>query len=89
MAAWPSVSATVVDVADGERTFTEIARRAQIIDAAIEMIAAHGYADASFARIAERAGLGGAGVIGYYFASREDLDAEVVAEVLRRVGRPR
>jgi hypothetical protein len=40
-----------------ERSFTAQARRAQIVRAAIETIAELGYGQASFARIAERAGL--------------------------------
>ena len=37
-----------------ERTFIETARRAQIVASAIDTIAEAGYAQASFARIAER-----------------------------------
>jgi TetR/AcrR family fatty acid metabolism transcriptional regulator len=43
------------------RTFTESARRAQIVQAAIETIAEVGYARASYARIAEHAGLSSTG----------------------------
>ena len=71
--------------ADAGRTFTEIARRAQIVDAAIQMVAEQTYAAASFAHIAQRAGLDGPAVVGFYFDSRDELDAEVVAEVLRRI----
>ncbi|MBV8945039.1 MAG: hypothetical protein JOZ95_06420, partial [Solirubrobacterales bacterium] len=38
--------------AETDRTFIERARRAQIVDAAIETIAAEGYARASLGRIA-------------------------------------
>src|SRR5579862_6281914 len=65
------------------RTFIETARRAQIVAAAIETIAAVGYSQASLARIAERAGIS-KGVIGYHFAGKDDLLREVVAEVLAR-----
>ena len=65
------------------RTFIEAARRAQIVAAAIETIAAVGYSQASLARIAERAGIS-KGVIGYHFAGKDDLLREVVAEVLAR-----
>jgi AcrR family transcriptional regulator len=69
-----------------KRTFTEIARRAQIIDAAIETFAELGYANASFGRIAERAQLSSTGMISYYFAGKDELDGEVVAAVLRTAG---
>ena len=62
-------------------TFTEAARRAQIVMAAIDTIAEVGYGQASLARIAERAGTS-KGVISYHFAGKDDLIREVVAEVL-------
>ncbi|MBF6048626.1 TetR family transcriptional regulator [Streptomyces sp. NRRL B-1677] len=65
------------------RTFTEAARRAQIVNAAIEVIADAGYAKASFARIARAAGLSSTGMISYHFAGKDDLMREVVAEVSR------
>jgi TetR/AcrR family transcriptional regulator, fatty acid metabolism regulator protein len=64
----------------GERTFIEQARRAQIVDAAIEAIAELGYVNASLARIAKWAGTS-KGVITYHFAGKEDLIQAVVAEV--------
>jgi TetR/AcrR family transcriptional regulator, fatty acid metabolism regulator protein len=64
-------------------TFTEAARRAQIIAAAIDTIAEAGYGQASLARIAERAGTS-KGVISYHFAGKDDLIREVVAEVLAK-----
>jgi len=67
----------------GQRTFTEQARRKQIVAAAMHTIAELGYAQASFARIARRAGLSSTGLISYHFANREDLMQEVVAEVMR------
>ncbi|MBC2877217.1 MULTISPECIES: TetR/AcrR family transcriptional regulator [Streptomyces] len=66
-----------------DRTFTEAARRAQIVDAAIEVIAEVGYAKASFSRIARQAGLSSTGMISYHFAGKDDLMREVVAEVIR------
>jgi AcrR family transcriptional regulator len=71
---------------DKQRTFTELARRAQIVEAAIEVIADVGYANASFARIARRAGLSSTGVISYHFEGKEDLLGEVIAEGLRVAG---
>jgi AcrR family transcriptional regulator len=65
----------------GERTFIEAARRAQIVSAAIDTIAELGYGQASLARIAERAGIS-KGVIGYHFQGKDELLGEVVAEVL-------
>ncbi|KNB52576.1 TetR/AcrR family transcriptional regulator [Streptomyces caatingaensis] len=65
------------------RTFIEEARRAQIVAAAIEVIAEFGYAKATFGRIARRAGLSSTGVISYHFAGKDDLMREVVAEVMR------
>ncbi len=71
------------DVQESDRTFIERARRAQIVGVAIDTIADLGYAQASLARIAERAGIS-KGVIAYHFAGKEDLIAEVVSEVLTR-----
>ena len=53
-------------------TFIEAARRAQIIQAALDTIAEVGFAQASLSRIAARAGIS-KGVIGYYFPSKDDL----------------
>lgn len=62
------------------RTFTENARRAQIVAAAIAVIAEHGYAAASFTRIAKQAGLSSTGMISYHFANKDDLIREVLTE---------
>lgn len=64
-------------------SFTETGRRAQIVAATIDVIAEVGYHRASFAKIAERAGLSSTGMISYHFDGRDDLMREVVAEVLR------
>ena len=64
------------------RTFTESARRAQIVQAAIETLAELGYARASYAQIAKRAGLSSTGLISYHFAGKEELLDEVVGEVV-------
>jgi AcrR family transcriptional regulator len=63
------------------RTFTETARRAQIVGSAIETIAALGYARASFTQIAKRAGLSSTGLISYHFAGKDELINEVVIAV--------
>jgi AcrR family transcriptional regulator len=65
------------------RTFTESARRAQIVEVAIKVVATAGYGSTSFARIAKEAGLSSTGIISYNFAGKDDLMREVVAEVLR------
>ncbi len=62
------------------RTFTETARRAQIVAAAIDTIAELGYGQASLARIAQTAGTS-KGVIIYHFGSKDDLVRELVAEL--------
>lgn len=64
-----------------ELTFTEAGRRTQIVAAAIETIAELGYAQASFAQIAKRAGLSSPGLISYHFANKDELIGQVVAEV--------
>lgn len=61
-------------------TFIQAARRAQLIECAIEVIAEVGVEKASFVAIAERAGIS-RGVISYHFASRADLLDSIVAEV--------
>jgi AcrR family transcriptional regulator len=68
------------------RTFTEEARRAQIVAAAIETIADLGYGQASFARIAERAGLSSTGLISYHFSGKSDLMAQVAQETFTAIG---
>jgi AcrR family transcriptional regulator len=64
-----------------DRTFTETARRAQIVAAAVDTIAELGYGQASLARIAERAGTS-KGVLCYHFAGKDDLVKELVKEVM-------
>jgi AcrR family transcriptional regulator len=69
--------------ADDNRTFLNSARRAQIVQAAIETLAEVGYANASLSRIAGRLGIS-KGVISYHFAGKDDLIAEIVSQVLQR-----
>lgn len=66
---------------EGERTFVETARRAQIVHAAIATIAELGYPRASLARIGARIGIS-KGLIGYHFGGKEDLIRQVVAEII-------
>ncbi len=67
---------------DGQNhpTFTEAARRTQIIECAIETLATLGYAQASLAQIAKRAGIS-KGVIVYYFSSKEELFEQVIQAI--------
>jgi TetR/AcrR family transcriptional regulator, fatty acid metabolism regulator protein len=65
------------------RTFTETARRAQIVAAAIDTIAELGYGQASLARIAGTAGTS-KGVIIYHFGGKDELIRELVAELVAR-----
>ena len=64
-----------------QRTFTEIARRQQIVGAAIDTIAEVGYAQASLGRIAARIGIS-KGVISYHFTGKDDLIKQVVVDVI-------
>lgn len=54
---------------DDARTFTEVARRQQITALAIDLVAEHGYANTSLARIAEATGISKAAVL-YHFGSK-------------------
>lgn len=63
-------------------TFIQAARRSQLIECAIEVIAEVGVEKASFVGIAQRAGIS-RGVISYHFGSRADLLDSIVAEVYR------
>lgn len=65
-----------------QRTVTEQARRQQIVQAAIACIAELGYGKASFARIAEQAGLSSTGLISYHFRGKQELTAAIAAYVL-------
>ncbi|WP_432870351.1 TetR/AcrR family transcriptional regulator [Microtetraspora malaysiensis] len=63
------------------RSFITDARRAQIVAAAIETVAELGYARASFAQIAKRAGISSVRLISYHFDGKEDLFQAVVDTV--------
>lgn len=75
---------SVTEVADAELglSVTEAARRAQIIGAAIDVIAEVGYSKATFARIVERAGLSSTRMISYHFTNRDELVMRVVGAVI-------
>jgi AcrR family transcriptional regulator len=61
-------------------TFIEAARRAQLTECAVQVIAEGGIGKASMARIAERAGVS-VGVISYHFGNKAGLIAAVVEQV--------
>lgn len=69
---------------DKPRSFTEIARRAQIVEEAIRAISQLGYANASLGQIAQRLGIS-KGVISYHFTNKDDLIEQVVDSVIREV----
>jgi len=75
-----------VDLRRQGRTATAGKRRAQIIAATIALVADEGYAQASFARIAERAGLSSTRLISYHFAGKAELVAAVVEHVVTALG---
>ena len=53
------------------------ARRTELLDAAIAVIAQEGFAEASLRKVAERAGCS-TGAVTYYFANREEMMAAVI-----------
>ncbi len=63
-----------------DRSFAETARRAQIVDCAIDAIAEVGYAKASVDQIAKRAGVS-KGVITYHFPSKDEIVHAIIAKV--------
>src|SRR5215469_10491417 len=62
------------------RTFADEARRTQLVECAIDVIAAEGFAQASLARIAERAGVAKSVVL-YHFANKDELVEQVLFAV--------
>ena len=66
-------------------SFTEAARRAQIIEAAIATVNELGYAQSSLAQIARRAQTSKS-VISYHFDGKEELLEQVVEHVFSRAG---
>jgi AcrR family transcriptional regulator len=59
------------------RTFTEMARRAQIVQCAADVIAESGYTRATMAQIARRAGVAKS-VISYHFGDKNELMQELL-----------
>ncbi|MDP3952956.1 TetR/AcrR family transcriptional regulator [Microbacterium sp.] len=66
------------------RTFTETARRAQLIAAAITTVNEIGYHRASLSEIAQRAGVAKSAIV-YYFSSKEALLLSVLEDVFTRL----
>jgi len=63
------------------RSLAAMARRAQIVEATIGVIAEVGYAQTTYSRIAQRAGLSSTRLISYHFGSRDELMEQVLVEV--------
>ncbi|MFE1175342.1 TetR/AcrR family transcriptional regulator [Streptomyces sp. NPDC058773] len=64
-------------------TFTESARRQQLIDATIDLISTRGYPATSLSAIAERAGLSKAAVL-YHFSSKDKLTRAALEQVMEQ-----
>jgi TetR/AcrR family fatty acid metabolism transcriptional regulator len=62
-------------------TFTQLRRRDQFVECATEAIAELGFAGASVAEVARRAGVS-KGVVTYHFPAKDDLIRAVIADVL-------
>jgi AcrR family transcriptional regulator len=63
------------------RSFTETARRAQIVDCAVDTIADMGFAKASVDQIAKRVGVS-KGVITYHFPNKEGIVDAIIEKVV-------
>ena len=66
-------------------TFTQTARRAQLVGCAVDALAEVGYQQTTVAEVARRAAVS-KGVVTYYFPARDDLVWAVVAAVFASVG---
>ena len=80
-----TVQSEIISAGQEDRSFIEIARRAQIIECAINAIAELGYGRASLAEIAKRAGVS-KGVISYHFAGKSELMQQVIDTVMEKAG---
>ncbi|MEV0263852.1 TetR family transcriptional regulator [Streptomyces sp. NPDC050617] len=70
-----------------ERSLAASARRAQIVEAAIETLAEYGYGQTTFARIKQRAGISSTRLISYHFDTKGQLMDAVLEEVGLRAHR--
>jgi len=66
-------------------TFTQAARRAQLVGCAVDALSEVGYQQTTVAEVARRAGVS-KGVVTYYFPARDELVWAVVAAVFGSVG---
>jgi AcrR family transcriptional regulator len=69
---------------DGARTFTEQARRAQIVACAMEVIAEIGYPQTTIRKIADRVGVA-MSVVLYHFANKDTLVRAILTEAISSV----
>ena len=78
-----NLSMSTKNASNGQKrpSFIEAARKAQLIECAIETIARLGYGQASLAQVARQAGISKS-VITYYFNSKEELIKQVVKAIL-------
>jgi AcrR family transcriptional regulator len=77
----------VTPPAQVQRSAAATSRRAQVVAATVQVIARDGYAQVSFARIAEQAGLSSTRLISYHFRTKDQLIAAVVEDVVGALGR--
>lgn len=68
------------------RTFTQEARRAQIVEATIETLAEIGYTKTSFTAICRHAKLSSTGLISYHFREKPQLLREVTRTIVEKAG---
>ena len=68
------------DSQEPERSFIEKARRAQIVEATIDVLADYGYINLSFSRIAKRAKISPS-LISYHFKDKNELLHEVLTTI--------
>ncbi|MFJ1758779.1 TetR/AcrR family transcriptional regulator [Amycolatopsis sp. NPDC088138] len=71
---------------DEQRSVTNRARREQIVQATMELIAEQGCRAATLQAVAKRAGIRSTRTISYHFAGKDDLIAAVSAEIFRIIG---
>jgi TetR/AcrR family fatty acid metabolism transcriptional regulator len=69
----------------GGGTFTQAARRAQLVGCAIDALTEVGYQQTTVAEVARRAGVS-KGVVTYYFPARDELLWAVVAAIFASIG---
>ncbi len=68
------------------RSVTNQARRHQIVDATVALVADQGYRACTFQGIAQRAGLSSTRTISYHFADKDDLIAATLASLFTTIG---